>query len=158
MRSQSKGSTMIWSDYLEQSRNWTFRLYTKEEVCEILKCSLSTFHKLRRLGLFKPLHRRVEYCEWRVGGTGKNYYTDRQVFEAITVMHDPNPTEIAYLAEQITEVPDNATYKERRKIKKGRTTQKDHRGGRRKVKLQGCIRTNGDAKWIEVPGAYTPRS
>ena len=149
----------MWSEYLEKSRNWTFRLYTMEEVCEILRINRTAFYALKKEGLFKAMLRKLEYCDWRVGGMGRAYFTDRQVLEAIVHMHhDAELKEIEYLKKHISEVPDDAIYKERRKIKKNRTKKKRNNSGRCKTKLKGGIRPNRKGEWIEAPSAYTPRS
>ena len=108
-------------NYLVESSKWVFRLYTVREICLMLRISRAKFYRMKdEGGLFVPMHRRAGY-----GEVGETFYTDRQVFEAIIWLYpDIRQIEIDYLLAQVVEVPDNATFKERRKPSKKNRTQK----------------------------------
>lgn len=139
-------------DYLEESKKWVFRLYTREEACRLLRIKIPEFYKLRNAGLLKPMHRRSGYD----GGT--TFYTDRQIFEAIIYLH-PDIAKINsdHIERQITEVPDNAVFKERRKKKK-RKAQNNDAGKNRRNERNIARKIRADTlKWERDRSCYTIR-
>ncbi len=67
--------------YLQRSREWPFRLYTRKEVLELLRISDQTFYKLRKEGILTPLVRRDgKRCPRMKGLT---FYSDYEVYKAI---------------------------------------------------------------------------
>ncbi len=68
-------------NYLQRSREWPFRLYTRKEVLELLRISDQTFYKLRKEGILTPLVRRDgKRCPHL---TGLTFYSDYEVYKAI---------------------------------------------------------------------------
>lgn len=67
--------------YLDSSREWPFRLFTRAEVCKILRISVQTFYRLRKAGYLKPLVRRDG--KRTPNQRGLTFYSDMEVFKAI---------------------------------------------------------------------------
>ncbi len=132
-------------DYLQESREWVFRMYTVNEVCRLLKITRVKFYMLRNEGLFVPMTRKVEY---RMKGQGISYYTDRQIFEAIIHMHpDIAEVEVNYLAHQLME---------RRNAQEKDAKRKYHR--RYSKRKRSVCPAETKTVWREIPGSYTPRN
>lgn len=67
--------------YLDNSQEWPFRLFTRAEVCKMLRISIQTFYRLRKDGYLKPLVRRDG--KRTPNQRGLTFYSDREVFRAI---------------------------------------------------------------------------
>ncbi|OHB69335.1 MAG: hypothetical protein A2W17_12520 [Planctomycetes bacterium RBG_16_41_13] len=144
------------NNYIEESRKFVFRLWTLQEVCIMLRISKRQFYYLRKTGLLKPMHRRVDY------DGGATYFTDRQIFEAILYLYpDIEKQEANYLEQQISEVENDQIIKERATQKKSRKKKKsrsacEHGRGDRGNSRSGTREIRGSTGvWKPSPTGYT---